>query len=90
MKFYRLVRPAGPGWNGIREEAGVGASPDSFSNGLLGWVLGIAFIYSALFGTGSLIYGKIPQAIMWLVILVISLVGLVKLLPKMWSTAADS
>ena len=90
VKFYRLVRPAGPGWNGIREEAGVGPSPDSFSNNLLGWVLGIAFIYSALFGTGSLIYGNTPQAMMWLVVFVVSLVGLVKLLPKMWSSAAGS
>ena len=90
VKFYRLVRPAGPGWNGIREESGVGSSPDSFSNSLLGWVLGIAFIYSALFGTGSFIYGKTPQAMMWLAVFVISLVGLARLLPKMWSSASDS
>ena len=88
VKFYQLVRPAGPGWNGIREESGVGASPDSFSNSLLGWVLGIAFIYSALFGTGSFIYGKTPQALMWVVVFVISLVGLARLLPKMWSSAS--
>jgi SSS family solute:Na+ symporter len=90
VKFYRLVRPAGPGWNGIREESGVGSSPDSFSNSLLGWVLGVAFIYSALFGTGSIIYGKTPQAVMWLVVFMISLVGLVRLLPRMWSSASDS
>jgi SSS family solute:Na+ symporter len=90
VNFYRLVRPAGPGWNGIREESGVGASPDSFSNSLLGWVLGIAFIYSALFGTGSFIYGKTPQALMWVVVFVVSLVGLVRLLPKMWSSASGS
>lgn len=90
VKFYQLVRPAGPGWNGIREEAGVGPSPDSFSNNLLGWVLGIAFIYSALFGTGSFIYGKTPQGLMWLVVFVISLVGLVRLLPRMWSSEAGS
>ena len=90
VNFYRLVRPAGPGWNGIREESGVGSSPDSFSNSLLGWVLGIAFIYSALFGTGSFIYGKTPQALMWVVVFVVSLVGLVRLLPKMWSSASGS
>jgi Na+/proline symporter len=90
VRFYRLVRPAGPGWNGIREEAGVGPSPDSFSNSLLGWILGVAFIYAALFGTGSFIYGNLPQAIMWVVVFVISLVGLARLLPKMWSSASDS
>jgi hypothetical protein len=53
-------------------------------------VLGIAFIYSALFGTGSLIYGKTPQALMWLAVFVVSLVGLVRLLPRMWSSAEGS
>jgi hypothetical protein len=90
VSFYRLVRPAGPGWNGIREEAGVGSSPDSFSNNLLGWVLGVAFTYSALFGTGSFIYGNKPQALMWLVVFVISLAGLARLLPRMWSSASGS
>ena len=90
VSFYRLVRPAGPGWNGIREESGVGSSPDSFSNSLLGWVLGIAFIYSALFGAGSFIYGKTPQGMMWLVVFVLSLVGLSRLLPRMWSSASGS
>ncbi len=89
VSFYRLVRPAGPGWNGIREEAGVGPSPDSFSNSLLGWVLGVAFIYSALFGTGSFLYGNHPQGFMWLAVFAVSLAGLVRLLPKMWSAAAD-
>jgi hypothetical protein len=90
VSFYRLVRPAGPGWNGIREEAGVGASPDSFSNSLLAWVLGVAFIYSALFGTGSFIYGKTPLGLMWLAVFTISLAGLARLLPRMWSSASGS
>jgi solute:Na+ symporter, SSS family len=86
ISFYRLVRPAGPGWDGIREESGVGASPDSFAHSLLGWVLGCAFIYAALFGTGSFIYGNTAQGIMWLVVFVISLVGLIRLLPRMWGS----
>jgi hypothetical protein len=90
VNFYRLVRPAGPGWDGIREESGVGPSPDSFSNNLLGWVLGIAFIYSALFGTGSFLFGKTPQGILWLVVFIVSLVGLVRLLPRMWGATSDS
>jgi hypothetical protein len=68
----------------------VGSSPDSFSNNLLGWVLGVAFTYSALFGTGSFIYGNKPQALMWLVVFVISLAGLARLLPRMWSSASGS
>lgn len=29
VKFFRLVRPAGPGWTPVRAEAGVTSSPDS-------------------------------------------------------------
>ncbi len=86
VSFYRLVRPSGPGWNSIRQEAGVGPSPDSLANSMLGWVFGCLFIYAALFGTGSFLYGKTTQGIVWLVIFLGSLIGLVRLLPRMWSS----
>src|SRR5215211_4661428 len=35
VEFYRLVRPAGPGWEPVRAEAGVGPSPDSITQSLL-------------------------------------------------------
>ncbi|HSB55381.1 MAG TPA: Na+:solute symporter, partial [Gemmatimonadales bacterium] len=84
VQFYRLVRPAGAGWGTIPAEAGVTASPDSLAQSLLGWVLGIAFVYSALFGTGSFLYGRQGQALMWLVVFVVSGAGLLRLVPKMW------
>ncbi len=68
VSFVRLVKPAGPGWNSVRAEAGVGASPDSPAQALIGWVLGCAFVYAALFGTGSLLYGRMPQFYAWLVV----------------------
>jgi hypothetical protein len=55
---------------------------------MLGWVLGCSFIYSALFGTGSFIYGKTAQGTLWVVVFVVSLIGLVRLLPKMWAVPA--
>jgi hypothetical protein len=88
--FYRLVRPAGPGWNGIREESGVGASPDSLAHSLLGWVLGCLFIYAALFGAGSFIYGNTPQGLAWLAAFVISGIGLWRLLPRLWGGSATA
>jgi Na+/proline symporter len=84
VRFYTLVRPAGTGWGTIPQEAGVGGSPDSLAQSLLGWVLGCAFIYSALFGVGSALYGRMPQAAVWAVVFAISGVGLWRLLPKMW------
>jgi solute:Na+ symporter, SSS family len=84
VRFYRLVRPAGPGWGTIPAEAGVGPSPDSMSQSLLGWVLGIAFVYAALFGTGSILYGRTAQATVWLTVFAISGVGLARLVSRMW------
>ncbi|HXG43866.1 MAG TPA: sodium:solute symporter family protein [Gemmatimonadales bacterium] len=84
VEFYRLVRPAGPGWAPIRAAAGVGPSPDSLTNALLGWGLGVAVVYAALFGTGSLLYGKLPQAALWGAVLLAAGAGLVRLIPRLW------
>jgi Na+/proline symporter len=86
VSFYKLIRPAGRGWESVRAEAGVGPSPDSLSQSLLGWVLGCAFVYAALFGVGSALYGRMPQALLWLVVFVVSGVGLLRILPRMWTS----
>jgi SSS family solute:Na+ symporter len=84
-KFYALVRPAGPGWRHIAQRAGVAGSPDSLSLALLGWVLGCAFVYAALFGTGSFLYGRMPQFFAWLAVLVASGLGLLRVLRGFWT-----
>ena len=89
IEFYRLVQPAGPGWRQIRAEADATSSPDRLSESLLGWTLGCAFVYAALFGTGSFLYGKTAQGLFWSLILVVSLFGLSRLLPRIWSTSHD-
>jgi Na+/proline symporter len=88
IAFYRLVRPAGPGWKPIAAEAGPVESPDSLPQSLLGWVLGCTFVYAALFGTGSFIYGKTAQGLVWLALFVVSGAGLLRLLPRLWSREA--
>ena len=80
VNFYRLVRPAGRGWEPVRVEAGVGPSPDSFAQSLLGWMLGCVFVYAALFGTGSYIYGNNGLALFWLIAFVISGLGVAHIL----------
>jgi solute:Na+ symporter, SSS family len=72
VHFYRTVRPAGPGWESIRRETGVPPSTDSISQSLLAWVLGCAFVYAALFGSGSFLFGHPAQGLFWLVVFVIS------------------
>ena len=90
VRFYKLVRPAGPGWNAIRGETGIGASPDSLPQAMLGWMLGCLFVYSALFGTGSILYGRTGQSIMWVTVFVVSGVGLIVLIPRLWAGSSDA
>jgi Na+/proline symporter len=89
IRFYSLVRPAGPGWNTIRQATGAPATPDSLPQALLGWVLGCFCIYGALFGAGSFLYGRWGQGLMWLGAFLSSGVGLVRLLPRMWTAQAQ-
>jgi len=85
LDFCRLVKPAGPGWKALRAEAGVTASPDSLPMAFLGWMLGCLFVYAALFGTGSFLYGRTGQGLMWLAMFVVSGVILLRLVPRMWA-----
>jgi SSS family solute:Na+ symporter len=87
VAFYQRVRPAGPGWAAVRREANLPPSPDSVPQMLLGWTLGCAFVYAALFGAGSFLYGRMGQGLVWLAILLVSGVGLARLLPRLWAGA---
>ena len=82
LNFYRLVRPAGPGWDSVRAEAGVAASPDSLAQALLGWTAGCLFVYAALFGTGAFLYGNLMLAAAWGVALVVSGVVVARVLGR--------
>jgi solute:Na+ symporter, SSS family len=83
--FYRLARPAGPGWRDIRAECGGIESPDSLSAGFVGWIAGIGLVYGALFGSGLLLLGSPGAGAAWLVVAVICGVILVRMLPRLWS-----
>ncbi|OQX95262.1 hypothetical protein B6I21_06320 [candidate division KSB1 bacterium 4572_119] len=89
VKFYKLVRPFGKGWDFIRKETGLEPSSDSIAHAFLGWMFGIMLVYSALFGTGSFLYGKIANGIFCLIPFLISTAGLVWLLPKFFKGGVD-
>jgi len=80
VNFYRLIRPGGRGWEPIRKEAGVAPDPGGFTQSLLGWMLGCVFVYAALFGTGSFLYGNTSIALFWLAALAVSGIGLARIL----------
>jgi len=84
VRFYERVRPAGPGWASVRAAAAPGAPTDSLAEAGLGWVLGCLLVYSAMFGVGSALYGRWPQAAVWGLAGLASAGGLVRLLPRLW------
>ena len=84
VSFYRLVRPPGGGWDPVRADAGVGPSPDSIAQSLLGWVLGCLVVYAALFGSGSFLYGRTGQGIAWTVVFAVACAGLIRLMLGLW------
>jgi hypothetical protein len=87
LSFFTLVRPAGPGWRAVQAEAGVAPSPDSLPMAFLGWMLGCTAVYSALFGVGSLLYGRTPQGLIFVAVFAVSSWWLARLLPAMWGGA---
>jgi SSS family solute:Na+ symporter len=87
LRFYEIVRPSGSGWAEIRAASGKQPAPDSLAQGMLGWLCGCCFVYSGLFGTGSFLYGRYPQFGAWLVVFVISGVGVWQVLRGFWPAA---
>lgn len=87
--FYRKVRPAGPGWAVVRRRTGAPASPDSLAHSLLGWVLALVSIYSALFGAGAYLYGQFRQAAVYTLVLLVAVTWLVRLTSKAWRVRAE-
>ncbi|MGA7745647.1 MAG: sodium:solute symporter family protein [Candidatus Aquilonibacter sp.] len=78
-RFYAKVRPAGPGWRKVREAGGLPPSPDSPAQALGSWVLGLASIYGVLFATGAFVYGRPGPGVVWLIVALLSAIGLVRL-----------
>jgi Na+/proline symporter len=86
--FYSKVRPAGPGWAGVRRRSGLAASPDSLPMALLGWVLGVASVYGALFATGSFIYGRPIAGTICSVVAGLAVAGLLAIGRRLWRPMA--
>ena len=62
LRFYRQVRPDGPGWTRIRSQAGVlDTGPGSLGRQFVNWLLGCALIYGCLFGSGKILFGELIE-----------------------------
>ena len=58
--FYRRVRPGGPGWRTVSRRLGFGREPiPGGSMSFVNWILGIILVYTALFGIGKIVFGRL-------------------------------
>jgi Na+/proline symporter len=68
LRFYRKVRPEGPGWkrvaatSGLSVGGGGGLGPQ-----FLNWILGCLLIYASLFGIGKIIFKEWTAGILCLI-----------------------
>jgi solute:Na+ symporter, SSS family len=86
--FYDKVRPAGPGWARIRRQSALPPSPDSLPLALLGWVLGLAAVYGALFAAGAFLYGRPAQGAVWSAVAAAAVLGLLATGRHLWESSA--
>jgi solute:Na+ symporter, SSS family len=93
VEFYKKVRPAGPGWEVIRQEAGISKGEaaktgDSIPLALVGWVAGCTMIWASLFTVGNFLYGRTGYALALAAVFVVSGLALLRVINKLWSSKA--
>ncbi len=92
--FYRKVRPFGPGWAPIRRDLGLPdrdlADAGQIPLALVGWVSGCTTIWSSLFMTGSLLYGRSGAAALLAVVFLVSGLTLISVIRRLWATTPST
>lgn len=89
-RFYRLVRPSGPGWKPVFKKALADGDPitetanrGDLPRGILCMVAGCLAVYSALFATGFYLYGQTGSGIFFTVIAAVATFFLVSIGSKL-------
>ena len=86
ISFYTKVKPHAFGWQKVIKEAGAQGDlvdqhvTGQFTKELLCMFLGIFIVYASLFGIGYLLYGKLFNAVIGFIIVLI----LAIILSKQW------
>jgi Na+/proline symporter len=86
IAFYEKVRPFGPGWRRIQAKSMAAVvKGDNYPLALLGWIAGVAMIWSALFTVGNFLYGRMDYTAVLGIIFLISGVTVVQVVKKLWN-----
>ena len=90
VRFYKKVRPMGPGWKTVRKEAGITETEargthESFPLALVGWVSGSLTIWSALFTVGNVLYGRWLYAGVLFAVFIVAGLVLLKVINRLWA-----
>jgi len=90
VKFYKKVRPFGPGWEPVRKEAGISkeeakSTGDNFPVALVGWVSGSLTIWSGLFTVGNVLYKRWTYAAVLFGVFVVSGLVLIRVINRLWA-----
>ena len=82
--FYTAHRPFGKGWRKVLNlgPQDLGPEPGGVAAGFLGWFLGLAAVYGALFGTGFILYGNLAMGLACLAMAGVAMAGIFRVLPK--------
>jgi Na+/proline symporter len=83
-RYYSEIRPFGGGWRKILNLGPEDPGPETggVAAGFLGWFLGLAAVYGALFGTGFILYGNIAWGITCLIVAGSAMAGVFRVLPR--------
>jgi SSS family solute:Na+ symporter len=68
QEFYRRVYPGGPGWRRIARSVPEAPAAEGLGRMALAWVAGVVLVYSTLFGIGRLLFGDIPEGVIFLAV----------------------
>jgi len=95
VRFYRKVRPFGPGWERVRREAVISlqeprATHENIPLALLGWAAGCAVVWSGLFTVGNFLYGRVATGSILLGVFVVGTLVLLQVIRRLWSTGDES
>ncbi len=85
-RFYKLIRPQGPGWKTVRAYVGPledDHQGDNIPGALLNIFVGCMSVYALLFGTGYALYGNLPLAF---VMVTVGIAGTVFLIRRVKAT----